>query len=527
MLLKYSDKQEAYQLRRNEKKGKAVLMRHTVREYLDILFSNGLVKSFILSSELMEKEICDLTFSTKNQQAGGIFICKGAAFKKEYLEKAVENGALLYVSESAYSVRIPAIIVNDVRSAMPLLADLFFDGALNSMISVGVTGTKGKTTTSFMVKSALDCYLSQNEDTKCALLSSVKIFDGKDEEPSLMTTPEAVEYQRIFARARDNGCKYIVSEVSSQGLKYQRCIPARYKVAVFTNITPDHISPNEHTDFEDYFESKLKIFDMCENALVFSGCDRFERVCDAARKSGVNLYTFGYRENDDFFVSDVKALDSSSVISVMGDEYTVPMPGSFNVTNALAAISVCKILEIPEQYIKEGLKDVRVDGRCEIFESRDKEICAVVDYAHNKESVNALIGLAKEYYPDKKICLLFGCPGGKAYNRREEIGTIAAGCDYVIVTEDDPAGEELSAICDEIVGYVKKGRADCRVISDREEAIGFALDNYRKHTVILIAGKGSERTQKRKNGPEEYLSDSYYVRKRLSRYEEEILSVKD
>ena len=185
-----------------------------------------------------------------------------------------------------------------------------------------------------------------------------------------------------------------------------------------------------------------------------------------------------------------------------------------------------EVTELKDIIIK-GLKDVRVDGRCEIFESRDKEICAIVDYAHNKESVNALIGLAKEYYPGKKICLLFGCPGGKAYNRREEIGTIAADCDYVIITEDDPAGEELSAICDEIVGYVKKGRADCRVIYDREEAIGFALDNYRKDTVILIAGKGSERTQKRKNGPEEYLSDSYYVRKRLSRYEEEILSAKD
>lgn len=493
------------------------MAKHTVKDFLGALFDEGLVKSFVLSAELMERYVEDLSFSTKTLRGGGIFVCKGLEFKSEYVYKAAELGALLYVSEQAYAANLPAIIVNDVRRAMPVLAMVFYDAPLLSMSSVGVTGTKGKTTTSFMIKSVIDDYMAEQNRSECALVSSVYVCDGRENHPSLMTTPEAIELQGIFARARDNGCEYIVSEISSQALKYHRCTGARFKVAVFTNISPDHISPLEHEDFEDYFSSKLEIFKMCENALIFSGADRFEEIYSFAKKHCEGVYTFGRRKNDSFCIETC----CEGTMLLNGEKYSVSLPGDFNMVNAAGAVAVCKLLGIKESFIKSGIEKASVPGRCERFSSDDNEINAIVDYAHNKESMTALVSLARKYYPDKKICLVFGCPGKKAYNRREELGRIASFCDYAVVTEDDPATEEVADICEGIMKYACGGDAVCRVIEDRPEAIAFALREFGRESVVLVAGKGSERFQKRKSGPEEYKTDSYYVKKYINEYNKE------
>ena len=492
--------------------------RHTVEEYLKLLIENKLALSFDISDELMHTEVNDLTFNTGNQGFGGIFVCKGMAFREEYLLTAIENGCILYISEKKYEVEHPYIVVNNIRSAMPLLANLYFNGALNSLLSIGVTGTKGKTTTAFMIKGAVDAYMKSLSKVGCAIISSVKNFDGEQFSPSVMTTPEAIEYQRIFSLARDNGAEWMVSEVSSQALKYERVTGAFFSAAIFTNVSRDHISPYEHPDFEDYYRSKLSIFSICERAFICSSDSHFEETLKYAREACRFVYTYGERKNDDFCISNIITDNGYTVFRVNEEEYKISMPGYFNALNALAAISALSVLGIPSEYIKKGIENLSVDGRCERIVSADKKISVIVDYAHNKESIDALLKLARESYPDKQICLIFGCPGKKAYNRRQELGRSAAECDFVILTEDDPADESVISICEEIKKYADKGRAKVEIIEDRPSAIKYAIDTYASDALILVVGKGSEAHQKRKNGIEAYETDAFHVRECINAY---------
>ena len=241
---------------------------HTLREYVDALRDAGILVESTVSDELAAREIHCLTYDTRALSEDALFICKGAHFKEEYLCDALSRGAIAYVAEKKHNVDAPCLLVNDIRYSLVVLGQLFYNHVTDKLTSVGITGTKGKSTTAYYVRYILNDWLRAQSMPECAILSSIDNYDGKSTEESHITTPEVLELYQHFENAYESGISHLVMEASSQALKYGRVRGITYDVAAFLNIGSDHISPIEHPDFEDYFNSKLKIFDSCRFGCV-------------------------------------------------------------------------------------------------------------------------------------------------------------------------------------------------------------------------------------------------------------------
>ena len=251
---------------------------HVLSEYISALCKRGLLV-WANGSCALDAEVSDITFDDREAAQGTLFICKGARFKEEYLRRALEKGAFAYVSEREYGCSDKCIKVNDIRKAMAYIARLYTDGAADRLRIAAITGTKGKSTTAFFVKSALDAA----SHGKCGMVSTILNYDGGTAAEAELSTPESVTLYKYFAKALENGMEFFVAETSSQALKYDRVLGITPEVGCFTNIGRDHISPAEHADFEDYFTSKLKIFDMCRYGVINSGMEFFDRAYACAR----------------------------------------------------------------------------------------------------------------------------------------------------------------------------------------------------------------------------------------------------
>ena len=490
-------------------------------EYIKALKNEGLLISYNISEITLDKTIECLTYDTREITQNALFICKGALFKKEYLDYALDNGAVCYVSEKEYPNN-SGILVSDIRKAMPILAQIFFDNAPAKLVSVGITGTKGKSTVTYYLRTILDLYMQSKKKPPCAIISSIETFDGVINRESHITTPEAVEFYRHCNNAYNSGITHLISEISSQALKYNRVSGVNLDIAVFTNIGTDHISPIEHVDFEDYFSSKLKIFDNCKNACINSDSDFAERITEEA-KNKCSFVTYGTKENDTIYCKNIQKHGDGFSFDVKTPEFeetfNISMPGIFNVSNALAAIAVCHILGIDKGYIKKGLSTAKVSGRMQVYNSADKKISVIVDFAHNKMSFNALYNTAKLEYPGYNIVSIFGCPGSKAQQRRVELAEEAdEHSDYIIVTEDDPADEPFESISKEIVSNIKK--CPYTVIENRGQALYEAIFNYKADKkIILFMGKGEENTMKRSTGYEVCQSDVEATTELIKKYD--------
>ncbi|MEG1027424.1 MAG: UDP-N-acetylmuramyl-tripeptide synthetase, partial [Oscillospiraceae bacterium] len=404
-----------------------------------------------------------------------------------------------YVSEKKYDVNCDYLLVSDIRKAMAYIAAMHYDYAFKKFKLTAITGTKGKTTTAFYIKYILDEYLQDNALMPSGVLSSVSIYDGVINGQAHLTTPEAVELHQSFDNAYKSDLKYMTMEVSSQALKYDRVLGVTFDVGVFLNIDIDHISNNEHSDFEDYFSSKLKMFSMCDVAFVNLETDYKQRVLKEASVCK-NVITFGFDNDADYqCISKEKVEDEIKfTVKMEGEtqEFAITMPGLFNVENALAAIAVTRFYGIPLEYIKKGLYKAKAYGRMEVYKSNG--ITAIVDYAHNALSFSRLFQSVKEEYPKAKIISVFGCPGSKAVNRREELGTIAAKySDMIFLTEDDPGYENTIDICNQIVKYL--GNCPYKIVEDRLEATKKAVSYAKSGDVILLLGKGNEGCHKVKD----------------------------
>ena len=448
--------------------------------------------------EIKDTIITGLTFNSKDVTPGTLFICKGASFREEYLVDAIQRGAVCYVSETLYhSVDAPAILVSDIRRSMPYLADLYFGAPATQLHLTGVTGTKGKSTTTYYLKAILDDYLNSRNEPESAVISSIDTYDGVIRKESRLTTPESVELMRHFRNAVDSHIDFLTMEVSSQALKYNRVDEITFDVGIFMNISEDHISPIEHPTMEDYFASKLRLFSQTRTALVCSDTDRFEDVMEAAGESD-RVITFGTREGSDVYGYEIRKVGTETHFRVRCDrfdeEFILTVPGLFNVQNALAAIAAANIYGIPVEYIRSGLYRARSKGRMESFTSEDGKIIAIVDYAHNKLSFETLFSSMKEEYPDRSIVAVFGCPGKKALVRRKDLGTIAGQyCKKVYLCAEDPGEEPVEEISRDIAQYIT---CPVEMIEDRGEAIRAAIAAAEEPTLILITGKGDETRQK-------------------------------
>lgn len=475
------------------------MIEYSLSEYVKRLDEAGFISGYDLKGR--DGELVKLlTYNSKSVVAGTLFICKGAAFKEDYLREAVASGAIAYVSETAYGVDVPCILVSDIRKAMPVLADLYFCCPWENLNLIGITGTKGKSTTAYYIKAIIDDYMAAVGGRESAVISSIDVYDGVIKKESHITTPEVVELLEHFRHAVDSGIDYLEMEVSSQALKYDRVDGITFDVGVFLNISEDHISPVEHADFDDYLESKLRIFAQTKTACVNLDSDACDRIMAAAQAAG-SIITFGTAENAHIRGYRIRKKGMDTVFNVVCDrfdqEFVLEMPGLFNVENALAAIAIAYVLDIPVEYMYSGLKRARSSGRMELYHSKDHKVVAIVDYAHNKLSFDKLFSSTMEEYKGHRIVTIFGCPGKKAFIRRRDLGTIAGKfSDKVYLVAEDPGYEPVEQISRDIAQYVEAQGCPYEMIEDRGEAIGKAVLEVTEPTVILITGKGNETRQK-------------------------------
>ena len=454
-----------------------------------------------------------------------LFVCKGAKFKEDYLRQAMDGGAFIYVSETPYpDVPLPCLRVTDVRQAMGLLADLAYGHPSGKLTITGITGTKGKTTTAYYIKSIVDTWLASQGHRESALLSTIVTDDGLERKPAKLTTPEPLDLQRHLSNAVTAGADYLTMEVSSQALKYGRVIGVDLSCAVFLNIGEDHISPVEHPDLEDYLQSKLLIFRQAKTACISMDCDHAAEVAQAAARCE-QVITFSQKDPAaTVYGTNVRKEGNQIAFHVRTPRYegnmAISTPGLFNVENALAAVAVAETYGIPREMVKEGLEKAFVPGRMEHYVSADNQISVIVDYSHNGMSLQNALRSVRAEYPDRQLTVLFGCTGGKGIDRREGMGNAAGEWAHrIILTEDDPGPEEVEDICADIGVFLKRWNKDYTVIPDRERAVETAILETDRPAVVLLAGKGCETAQKRKNGPEPCIPDGVLARQSLDKYD--------
>lgn len=502
----------------------------SIKQAVELLEQDGLLVGYDCPPQLLEHRFSHLSYSSADVTPDTFFICKGATFKEEYLWDAIAKGAGVYLAQSLYEgVDCPHILVSDIRKAMSLVSIAFYQKAYRNFRVVGLTGTKGKTTTTYFMKNILDAFCRRNPQLcaaqKSAVLSTVEVDTGIEHHEAHLTTPESPDLQRYFAQTRDSGLPFLTMEVSSQAYKLSRVYGMDFDIGMFLNIGEDHIGPLEHTDFEDYFSCKLQLMEHCRTAIVNREMDHAQRVLEHARAHAQRVLTFGKLETADlddddcWILRDIQKEEQGFTFTtshgLAQDSWRIRMAGRFNVENALAAILAAKALGVDDQSIREGLLQNEVQGRMNLFEKDG--VTVLVDYAHNFLSFQKLYESLKADYPGQRIVVVVGCPGGKAQLRRRDIGTLSGqNADYLYLTAEDPQFEDVRSICEEIASFVKPYGTPYEIIEDRAQAVEKAITTAQKGDVIVLAAKGEEVYQKVRGEYVYYESDLAIAKRLLS-----------
>lgn len=498
---------------------------HPLLFYIDLLAVEGVLAGVPGTAAANGLRIDFVSCDSREIVPNTLFICKGAAFKEEYLAGAVEAGAVAYVSERAYpGVAVPCVLVSDIRAAMAALADSAYSHPSAKLDICAFTGTKGKTTSAFYLKGILDARAAREGRGKTPILSTILTDDGTGERPAHLTTPEPLELQRHIANAVASGAPDLVMEASSQALKYGRVSHVEFAVGAFTNISEDHISPIEHPDFEDYFSSKLLIFKQSRAAVVNLDMDFVDRVLEAAQVSERTVTYALENSAADVYLSDIVCSGGRLVAKLHTPAFTcelsLPTAARFNASNALAAICCALELGATEDDIVRGLADVSVPGRMQIVRGPSEDVVGIVDYAHNGVSLEALLTSVRASYPERELTVVFGSTGVKGLDRREDMGKVAGRlADRIFITEDDAGTEDVAGICETIARFAAGAGDASRVIElDRVRAIERAAQTAAAPAVVVVAGKGHERRQLRANGPEPYEGDAAVLQRALESF---------
>lgn len=438
--------------------------------------------------------ISHLLYDSRNACPDGVFVCisgavmDGHTFISDVVMKGVT--AVIVEKEVKAPAHVTVIRVENTRSALAYMSAAYFGYPAEQLKTIGITGTKGKTTTTYMVRSILE-----NSGFKTGLIGTIETIIGKKVIKANNTTPESYLVQQYFRDMVNAGCECVVMEVSSQGLMLHRVDGFTFDYGIFTNLGPDHIGPNEHKDLDDYIHCKSLLFQQCRHGIVNMDDDYVEQITDGHT---CDLETFGMSEKADFRASDMKLLQKPGLLGVtyrlsgrIDMDVEIDIPGRFSVYNSLTAIAICHHFNVPKENILKALTDVHVKGRLETIPISPK-FTLMIDYAHNAMALESLLLSLKEYHP-KRLVTLFGCGGNRDPHRRYEMGEVSSNLsDLTVVTSDNPRFEEPMAIIDDILIGVRKGPGKYVTIPDRKEAIKYCIDNAEDGDVIILAGKGHE-----------------------------------
>lgn len=441
-----------------------------------------------------DTEITALVYDSRKVEEGSVFVCiSGAAFDgHKFIGQVIEKGAKVVAVQRDVEVPngVTVIRFDDTRKALAEMSAAYFGYPAEELTTIGITGTKGKTTITYMIQSVLE-----HAGQKTGLIGTIETVIGEERIPSVNTTPESYVIQESFRKMVDAGCKNVVMEVSSQGLMLHRVSGFTFDYGIFTNLAEDHIGENEHKDMDDYIRCKSLLFQQCRQGIVNGDDDYVERIIKGHTCS---LETFGMNPGNDVYAEHIERIQEPGYLGVSYDlkgkeEYNVhvDIPGDFTVYNSLAAISLCRHMGIQKKDVLDALNTIQVKGRLEIMKTPG-EYTLMIDYAHNAMSLESLLTTIRKYDP-KKIYCLFGCGGNRAKARRYEMGEVSSKlADLTVVTSDNPRNEEPMDIINDILVGVHKGPGEYVTIPDRKEAIRYCMEHAGKGDIVILAGKGHE-----------------------------------
>jgi UDP-N-acetylmuramoyl-L-alanyl-D-glutamate--2,6-diaminopimelate ligase len=449
----------------------------------------------------LEIDVLSIEDNSKNVKPGSLFVAiKGYDFDgHNFVEEAIANGATAVILDMNADLKnvklnsdITVILVQDSRIALAIAACNFYGNASKNFTLIGVTGTKGKTTTTYMIKSILE-----KMGKKVGLIGTIANYIGdKCLGESSRTTPGSIELQKTFYQMAKEKVDVVVMEVSSQSLKLNRVLGSYFDIGVFTNFSGDHISEKEHSDMNDYFKSKEKLFSMCKKGIA--NADDFKTSILINDSSKCEFKTYGIDNTCDLLAKDVTitnvSVDYKVKIGSKNERIKVNIPGRFSVYNSLAAIAVCMDLGATIDNIKETMEEITVPGRSELV-NNSGDYPIMIDYAHTPESLMCILQAVKTYTRGRVICV-FGCGGDRDHEKRPLMGELAGKiADYTIVTTDNPRTENPADIIAEIEAGISKTKGKYEVIVDRKEAIKKAITMMNKKDMVVLAGKGHEKYQ--------------------------------
>ena len=438
--------------------------------------------------------VSHLLYDSRKACPDGVFVCISGAVMDghKFIPDVVLKGVTAVIVEKDVQApeNVTVIRVENTRVALAYMSAAYFDYPAEQLKTIGITGTKGKTTTTYMVRSILE-----NSGFKTGLIGTIETIIGSKVIKANNTTPESYLVQQYFREMVNAGCQCVVMEVSSQGLMMHRVDGFTFDYGIFTNLGPDHIGPNEHKDLDDYIYCKSLLFQKCRHGIVNVDDAYVDRIL---KDHTCDVQTFGMAENADFCAKDIQLFQKPGILGVtyqlsgcMNTKVEIDIPGKFSVYNSLTAIAICHNFNVPEENILKALANVRVKGRLEIIPVSPK-FTLMIDYAHNAMALESLLNSLKEYQP-KRLVTLFGCGGNRDPHRRYEMGEVSSNLsDLTVVTSDNPRFEEPMDIINDIIKGVKLGPGKYVTIPDRKDAIKYCIENAEEGDVVILAGKGHE-----------------------------------
>lgn len=459
----------------------------------------------------LDIEIKKITNDSRNVSEGDMFIAiKG--FEKDghnYIQDAIASGAKVILVQEDMLKQIIPLIPNEVtlitapdsREATAICACNYYDNPSRKLQLIGITGTKGKTTTTFMIKSILE-----KQGIKTGLIGTIYAYSGsKKLEDSVRTTPDSIKLQELLAKMVEDGCQACVMEVSSQSLKLHRVDGCDFNIGIFTNFYEDHISEKEHPNMEDYFNSKLKLFKMCKYGFI--NVDDINTIKIPKLVPQCIIKTYGIDNECDMLAKDITItnsyVDFRVKINGKNERIKTDIPGRFSVYNSLASICVAEKLGCSTENIKEALETVKVPGRSELVDNK-LGLTIMIDYAHTPESLESILQAVKSYTRGRVISV-FGCGGDRDKAKRPNMGAISGKiANYTIITSDNPRTEDPETIISQIEEGIKKTKGNYECITNRTDAIKKAIKMANKNDIIVLAGKGHESYQEINNQKIDY-----------------------